>query len=398
MFQPVSAFLALRYSTANKQNSFVSFINFFSVAGIALGLMALIIVLSVMNGFEGQLKQRILGILPHVVVHAEPSAAPFESLAGVDHVMPFIETEGVLQARSGLRGVQIQGVVPEDMQGSVVAENMVAGKFTGLESGSFNVIAGQALAVQLDLRPGDTMRLLVAGASVYTPLGRMPAQRIVKVAGLYGVNSQMDDKVIFMHLDDLKRLLRKPQDAPADTRLFLNDAFNYSAVINTLDGQGFSSDNWRERQGPLFDAVKMEKNMMFMMLLLIIAVAAFNIVSALVMVVTEKQGDIAILQTQGMEAGQIRTVFLLNGLFNGVKGAILGLVLGVVVVLQLNNLLALLDIQLALSADGQGIPVDLRWHQVIMVTLFSLGLCLLASVYPAVRAMKVHPATALQNE
>ena len=135
-----------------------------------------------------------------------------------------------------------------------------------------------------------------------------------------------------------------------------------------------------------------------MMLLLIIAVAAFNIVSALVMVVTEKQGDIAILQTQGMEAGQIRTVFLLNGLFNGVKGAILGLVLGVVVVLQLNNFLALLDIQLALSADGQGIPVDLRWYQVIMVTLFSLGLCLLASVYPAVRAMKVHPATALQNE
>jgi len=170
------------------------------------------------------------------------------------------------------------------------------------------------------------------------------------------------------------RLLRKPENADTDTRLFLNDAFQYQVVLDELDALELDSDNWRERQGPLFDAVKMEKNMMFMMLLLIIAVAAFNIVSALVMVVTEKQGDIAILQTQGMEPGQIRSVFLLNGLFNGVKGAIIGLILGILVTYQLNNILALLNIQLALSADGQGIPVDLRWHQVVWVTLFSMAL------------------------
>ncbi len=397
MFQPVSAFLALRYSTANKQNSFVSFINFFSVAGIALGLMALIIVLSVMNGFEQQLKQRILGLVPHVVVHEDPQNVPVLSDA-VKQSMPFIETEGVIQARNGLRGVQIQGVVPQQMAGSIVAENMLSGSMNVLESGAFRVVIGRALAVQLDIRPGDRLRLMVAGASVYTPLGRMPSQRIVEVAGVYGVGSQMDDKIIFMALDDLMRLLRKPKDAQTDTRLFLNDAFQYQVVLDELNRLELDSDNWRERQGPLFDAVKMEKNMMFMMLLLIIAVAAFNIVSALVMVVTEKQGDIAILQTQGMEPGQIRSVFLLNGLFNGVKGAIIGLILGILVAYQLNNILALLNIQLALSADGQGIPVDLRWHQVVWVTIFSMLLCLLASVYPAIRAMKVQPANALQNE
>ena len=397
MFQPVSAFLALRYSTANKQNSFVSFINFFSVAGIALGLMALIIVLSVMNGFEQQLKQRILGLVPHVVVHEAPQNMPALSNA-VKQTMPFTETEGVIQARNGLRGVQIQGVVPKQMAESIVAQNMLSGSMNALESGAFRVIIGRALAVQLDIRPGDKMRLMVAGASVYTPLGRMPSQRIVEVAGIYGVGSQMDDKIIFMSLRDLMRLLRKPDNAATDTRLFLNDAFQYQVVLDELDALELDSDNWRERQGPLFDAVKMEKNMMFMMLLLIIAVAAFNIVSALVMVVTEKQGDIAILQTQGMEPGQIRSVFLLNGLFNGVKGAIIGLILGILVTYQLNNILALLNIQLALSADGQGIPVDLRWHQVVWVTLFSMALCLLASVYPAVRAMRVQPANALQNE
>ncbi|MBU2978960.1 lipoprotein-releasing ABC transporter permease subunit [Alteromonas sp. C1M14] len=398
MFQPVSAFLAYRYSTASKQNSFVAFINLFSVAGIALGLMALIIVLSVMNGFEGQLKQRVLGILPHVVVHEAPQNVDVTAQPNVTKVMPFLESEGVIQARTGLRGVQIQGVEPEAMANSVVDKHTLVGGFKELSAGSFRIMIGRALSVQLDIRPGDQLRLLVAGASVYTPFGRMPSQRLVEVAGLFNVGSQLDDKVIFMHVDDLKRLLRRSANSPTYTRLFLDDAFNYKGVVDSLNEQGLTTDNWRARQGPLFDAVKMEKNMMFMMLLLIIAVAAFNIVSALVMVVTEKQGDIAILQTQGMDEYKIMSVFLLNGVFNGIKGAAIGLVLGVLVVTQLNTVLDVLNIHLALAVDGQGVPVDLQWHQVLIVTLFSLGLCLLASVYPARRAMKVQPADALQNE
>ena len=398
MIQSVSAFLAFRYATADKQNSFVSFINKFSVAGIALGLMALIVVLSVMNGFEGQLKQRILGIVPQVVAHASPDSRDFAAIEGVTSVMPFVETEGVIQARAGLRGVQIQGIVPADMANSIVEQHMVSGHLTDLLPGSYRVFIGRALAVQLDIRPGDQLRLMVAGASVYTPFGRMPSQRLVEVAGIYSVGSQMDDKALFMHVDDVKRLLRMSADSEVDTRLFLLDAFNYQQVVTALAAQGIDSDNWRARQGPLFDAVKMEKNMMFMMLLLIIAVAAFNIVSALVMVVTEKQGDIAILQTQGMESKHIMTIFLLNGFFNGVKGAVIGLILGVLLATQMNAILDLLHINLALSADGSGLPVDLRWHQVVLVTALSLALCLLASLYPALRAMRVQPASALQNE
>ncbi|WP_414830615.1 lipoprotein-releasing ABC transporter permease subunit [Alteromonas sp. H39] len=399
MSLPVPAFIALRYATAGKQNSFVSFINKFSVAGIALGLAALIIVLSVMNGFESQLKQRVLGIVPQVVAYAPLTGDTIDNLPGVRAAMPFREAEGVIQSRQGLRGVQIHGVNGSVMANqSIVSNNLLTGRFSELTERSFHVIIGRALATQLDVRPGDRLRVMVAGASIYTPFGRMPSQRLVTVSGIYDLGSQMDSKVVYMSLPDLTRLMRLRADSPTTTRLFLNDAFTYQQVVDALDSLAISSDNWRSRQGPLFDAVKMEKNMMFLMLLLIIAVAAFNIVSALVMVVSEKQGDIAILQTQGMTGRRMMSVFMLNGLFNGVKGALIGLVAGVGIVINLNTLLGLFGIPLALSADGAGVPVVLQWSQVVMVTVFSLVLCVLASLYPATRAMRVNPATALQNE
>lgn len=399
MSLPVPAFIALRYATAGKQNSFVSFINKFSVAGIALGLAALIIVLSVMNGFESQLKQRVLGIVPQVVAYAPPKDNAVNSLPGVRATMAFRETEGVIQSRQGLRGVQIHGIDADVMSSqSIVSDNLLTGRFSDLTDRAFHIIIGRALASQLDVRPGDRLRVMLAGASIYTPFGRMPSQRLVTVSGIYDLGSQMDSKVVYMSMSDLTRLMRLRADNPATTRLFLEDAFAYQQVVDVLDERGITSDNWRSRQGPLFDAVKMEKNMMFLMLLLIIAVAAFNIVSALVMVVSEKQGDIAILQTQGMTGPRMMSVFMLNGLFNGVKGAFIGLVAGVGIVVNLNSLLGLLGISLALSADGTGVPVVLEWSQVVLVTAFSLVLCVLASVYPATRALRVNPATALQNE
>ncbi|WP_218309530.1 lipoprotein-releasing ABC transporter permease subunit [Alteromonas antoniana] len=399
MSLPLPAFIALRYATAGKQNSFVSFINKFSVAGIALGLAALIIVLSVMNGFESQLKQRVLGIVPQVVAYAPLSDETITTLPGVRAAMPYRETEGVIQSRQGLRGVQIHGVDANVMSAqSIVSDNLLTGRFSDLAARSFHVIIGRALATQLDVRPGDRLRVMLAGASIYTPFGRMPSQRLVTVSGIYDLGSQMDSKVVYMSLADLTRLMRLRADTPANTRLFLDDAFAYQQVVDALAPLEITVDNWRSRQGPLFDAVKMEKNMMFLMLLLIIAVAAFNIVSALVMVVSEKQGDIAILQTQGMTGRRMMSVFMLNGLFNGVKGALIGLVAGVAIVINLNTLLELLGIPIVLSADGAGVPVVIQWSQVILVTVFSLMLCVLASVYPATRAMRVNPATALQNE
>ena len=208
----------------------------------------------------------------------------------------------------------------------------------------------------------------------------------------------MDDKVIYMQLDDVNRLLRDVSGKNTATRLFLDDAFLYLDTLKPIVEADLPVRTWRERQGPLFDAVKMEKNMMFLMLLLIIAVAAFNLVSSLVMVVSEKQGDIAVLQTQGMLPSTIMTVFVLNGLFNGVKGAGIGLVAGVVITLLLNPVMSLLNVPIALSSDGQGVPIDMHWLQIVSVTLFSLLLCIVASIYPARRAMKTQPSQALQNE
>ena len=453
MFYPLSAFIAYRYAKSNKasQTSFVSFINRFSVAGIALGLMALIIVVSVMNGLEGQLKQRILGIVPHIEITKTPiattslSKTPIQNsfnndvtetpntsvntgsvsetptqkpsnlkrlaieeismtpMEGVVTTMGYREAEAVVQSRSDLRGVQVHGVQPDVMiEHTLVANHMEQGRFIDLTEGSFAAIIGRSLAIKLEARVGDRLRVMVAGASVYTPFGRMPSQRLVTVVGVFDMGSQMDDKVMYMNLADVNRLMRDPKGSEQSLRLFLKDAFNYQAVVDELtDRVGVSASNirtWRERQGPLFDAVKMEKNMMTLMLLLIIAVAAFNIVSALVMVVTEKQGDIAVLQTQGMLPSSVMWIFVLNGLFNGVKGAGIGLLLGVIITLNLNNILDAIGSPLALSADGRGLPIDMDVVQITSITLLSLLLCVLASVYPARKAMKIAPSQALQNE
>ncbi|GGW76484.1 lipoprotein-releasing ABC transporter permease subunit [Alteromonas halophila] len=399
MFQPTSAFIALRYATAGKHNSFVAFINRFSVAGIALGLAALIVIVSVMNGFESQLKQRVLGVVPHIVASTPPDQIRQQAIPGLRAAMAYREAEGVVQSRRGLRGIQLQGIETAQMrEHAMVTQTVEAGQFSHIEPGSFVVAIGRALAVQLEIRVGDRLRVLIADASVYTPFGRMPSQRLVTVGAIFDMRSQMDDKVIYLHEDDLRRLLRKPESEQPATRLFLNDAFNYQQAMAVLEDNKIEAISWRSRQGPLFDAVKMEKNMMFLMLVLIIAVAAFNIVSALVMVVSEKQGDIAILQTQGMHLSGIRWVFICNGVFNGVKGALIGLVLGLVLTTQLNPLLSVLNVPLALSADGRGVPVVLQIDQVVLVTTLSLVLCLLASLYPAMRATRIAPAVALQND
>lgn len=400
MFQSLTSFIAFRYSTAGKHNSFVSFINRFSVAGIALGLMALIVVVSVMNGLEKELKQRILGLVPHVVAQTSTTNTHYQTdNPNVIGQMPYRETEGVIQSRSGLRGVQIQGVEPEFMNThSFVADNMEFGDFAYLQPGQYGVIIGRALSLQLGVRAGDKVRMIMAGGVRFTPFGRLPSQRLVTVVGIFNVKSQLDDKVVYMAQQDVAKLLRQQPSSATDTRLFLAEPFAYQAVIEELAQAQIDSDNWRSRQGPLFDAVKMEKNMMSIMLLLIIAVAAFNIVSALVMVVTEKQSDIAILQSQGMPAHKIMWVFVLNGLFNGIKGAVIGLVLGLLIASQLNTILDAFGVHVALSAQGRGIPVELDVWQVLSVTAFSVSLCLLASIYPAYRALKVNPATVLQNE
>jgi lipoprotein-releasing system permease protein len=403
MFYPLSAFIGLRYAKASKGSHFIAFINFFSVAGIALGLMALITVLSVMNGFEGELKLRNLGITPHILVQNKPdvdiSADMFNRIEGVVTSVQQIDSEGIVQSSEGLKGVMFQGIQPDIMQrSSIIAKNMLVGQFTDLVKGEYGIVIGRALSIKLNLRIGEQARLIASENSYFGPFGRIYSQRVFRVVGIFNMGSALDDKAILMHIDDLARLLRSKTSSLAQTRLFLNDAFNYKSVVQALDKEGYSSTNWRDQQGVLFDAVKMEKNMMSLMLLLIISVAAFNIVSALVMVVTEKQGDIAILLTQGMTRNNIMGIFLFNGVYNGIKGTAIGVVAGVLFVSQINNLVKLFNLPIFLSPDGQGVPTDLQWQQVVFLIGTSLILCFLASLYPAYRAVKVNPADALKYE
>lgn len=403
MFHSVSAFIGLRYAKSSKGNHFIAFINAFSAIGIALGLMSLITVLSVMNGFEGDLKDRILGIAPHVVVdtqgESEQIISSLSQLPGVIAASDFIESEGVVQSSRSLEGVMIQGIEPQTTDAhSIIAENMMVGQINHLTPGSYGIIVGRALSTRLDLRLGEQTRILSAQGSVFGPFGQMPSQRLFTVVGIYDVGSELDSKVILMNINDSAKLMRNKVSRIAQTRLFLQDPFEYKSVVDTLSEMGLSSDDWRTRQGPLFDAVKMEKNMMALMLVLIIAVAAFNIVSALVMVVTEKKGDIAILLTQGLSRSRVMQVFLFNGLYNGIKGTLFGAAAGLLLVSQLNNLLSLFDLPIMAATGGVGLPIEMHWHQIVLLILFSLLLCFAASIYPAYRAVKVDPASALKYE
>lgn len=403
MINVLPAFIAARYAKTLGHGSFVAFINRFSVAGITLGLMALIIVMSVMNGFEQQLKMRVLGLVPHLVITPEMSSnqdvsASIAHAPEVAATMPYLSATGLLQSRSAMGGVEVQGIEPDVMaQHSIIASFIPSPGFARLQQSGFPVILGRALARRLNVDVGDSLRLVVADATVVTPLGRFPSQRLVTVAGVYDAQSQLDDRVVFMLLADVRKLLRRNASSPDALRIFLHDAFQYQRVLDQIPAPVGEVKTWRERQGPLFDAVKMEKNMMVIMLTLVVAVAAFNIVSALVMVVNEKQGDIAILMGQGMPTHHIVSIFLFNGLLNGLKGVTAGIVLGIGGALGINPLLAVLGIDLNLSPDG-GLPVEIQLPQLAIVACSAVALCVLASSYPALRAMRIMPARVLQND
>jgi lipoprotein-releasing system permease protein len=396
---PASLRIGLRYSNSKKSNRFIGFINTFSISGIALGLTALIITTSVMNGFEGQLKTRILGVLPHFVVQSEHWQAPQSLQANLLGQTPFAEMEAVLQSPEALKPVYLNGVIPESFnQYSPLKSQMVHGAVSDLQKGQYHIIVGRTLALNQNLAVGDVIRVIMAGKSIYTPFGRVPAQRKFTITGIFESGSELDGSIAFVHLADLAAVYRERIEDISQSRLFLEDPFDYQIIRTQLDAENVRYTDWRARQGALFDAVKMEKNMMSLMLMLIIAVAAFNIVSSLVMVVNEKQADIAILRTQGMTKYQVLLIFLFNGMANGIKGTVLGLIAGVIIATQLNNIIAFFNLPVAAYLPEGTLPVDMRIAQVLSIAALSLALCVLAAVYPAWQALKTEPATALRDE
>jgi lipoprotein-releasing system permease protein len=396
---PVSLFIGLRYSQSRKGNAFISFITLFSVAGIFLGVMALTIVSSVMNGFEGELKKRILGVIPHLVITApdEMGATWRQQLASrplVQQITPFLQTEALVQSPRQLTGVVLQGVttdaIPDFMQ-----QALLVGDWQQFASQRYAVILGRALAEQLEVSTGDSLRFMLPQAGSYTPMGWVPRQRLFTVAGILDTGSDVDKLIAVTNLADLTRLM-STTDVHSQWRVTLREPFAAPQLAQELaKNTQLQVQDWRQSQGKLFAAVAMEKAMMWLMLLLIVAVAAFNIVSALVMMVTDKQAEIAILKTLGMSDRQLFNVFAVQGLSNGVVGAFSGALAGVLLCWQLNPLLAMLGLQLA---QGVTLPVDIRFDQLCIILLSAVALTLLAVWYPARRAVSINPADILRDE
>jgi len=400
---PIPLYIGLRYSQSRKGHAFLSFITLFSVTGIFLGVMALTLVSSVMNGFEADLKKRILGVLPHLVVSTDrddPALADTDWPAvlqqqdpAIIQVSPFLQTEALIQSSKQLSGTLLQGVdvgqLPQFLQSS-----LQIGDWQAFGNARFQVMLGAALADKLRVQVGQKVRLLLPAGGSYTPMGWMPRQRVFTVAGIFHSGSEVDKVVAVLRLEDLQRLSPAPQQS---WRLSLAEPFDsprLTPLLETVSGVHRVVD-WRETHGKLFSAVAMEKAMMWLMLMLIVAVAAFNIVSALVMMVTEKQREVAILKTQGMTNRQLFLVFAVQGMSHGVVGALSGALVGLLLCYQLNPLLALLGLQLL---PGLDIPVAVQPLQVLLIVVAALALTATAVVYPAWRAVQIEPAEILRDE
>ncbi len=321
IFQPVSLAIGLRYAGARGDNRFASFISIFSTFGIAIGVLALIVVSSVMNGFEAQLKDRILGVVPHGVITTESGQLAnwqqyqptVMQLPHVQAAAPFITTEGMVQSPGSLAPIALQGLDPQNYPkqdllrqtlGNAALERLVAGKF--------NIILGGALAQKLGVMPGDQVRVLVSEGSRFTPMGRVPSQRLFHVVALFDVGSPVDDQIALIHLDDARRLLRYQPENITGWRVWLDNAFQTDDIVKTKLPSSLVFQDWRQERGELFRAVAMEKHIMSLMLVLIILVAAFNILSALVMVVLDKQGEVAIVRTMGMQSQTVMKIFIVS--------------------------------------------------------------------------------------
>ncbi|WP_419208563.1 lipoprotein-releasing ABC transporter permease subunit LolC [Photobacterium leiognathi subsp. mandapamensis] len=401
MFHPVSFFIGLRYLRGRSGDRFSRFVSYMSTAGITIGVMALITVMSVMNGFEDQLKGRILGVSPQAVVSSADGCVPLsenapevlKKLPHVVNVTAITRGEAIIQSASSITAGTMIGIEPNQYE--PIAKHLMVGSLSSLTPGRFKVIIGQAMAVSLGVQPGDKIRLMVTSASQFTPLGRMPSQRNFEVAGIYDTGSDVDQQLVYTNISDAGRLLRYKLDQMTGWRLYLDDPFTVPELKEKLPN-GWTWSDWRDQRGELFQAVKMEKNMMGLMLGLIIGVAAFNIISALVMVVMEKQSEVAILKTQGMTHRQVLTIFMVQGASSGVIGALLGGLLGALVAHNLNSILSVLGVDLA--SIGGTLPSVIEPLQILLVILGAISLSLLATVFPSYRAAAVRPAEALRYE
>jgi len=407
-------FIGLRYTRARRGNRFVSFIALISIVGIALGVAALIVVLSVMNGFQRELRTRILGVASHVQVSGENGVlANWRSIATsaarepeVVGVAPYVTAQGMLLREPNVRGAMVRGIDPaEEGKVATLGERMLQGRLDALVPGEFGIVLGIDLARYLQARVGDRVTL-VSPQGLVTPAGIVPRLKQFRVVGLFEVGMfEYDGGLALVHIEDAQRFYRMGEDV-SGVRLKLADLFDAPDVTARLAKrlEGFAITDWSQSHASFFRAVKIEKNVMFTILALIVAVAAFNIVSTLIMSVTDKRADIAILRTFGASPGGIMRIFVVQGALIGVVGTAAGLLAGVLLALNVDVIVPFIERVIGLQLlDPQvyyisRLPSELQGGDVIAIGVIALVLAFIATLYPSWRASRVRPAEALKYE
>ena len=413
MFRPIPAYIGLRYTRSRRRNRFVSFISLMSVIGVALGVMVLIVALSVMNGFEEEVRNRTLGFMAHVMISGPGNQLDdWQSLAkelhDAPHVLssaPTVEQEVLLSRAGRVQAVVARGVLPEaEAAVTDIAERMRSGSLNDLAPGGFHLILGTALARMLKVEPGDWLTLVLPKAN--TAGGdALPVLHRVTVSGVFDSGmKQFDEGVVLMHLADVQTLWGKG-GAVQSVRLRLDDPLQAPAIAveiaHSLHG-GYWVSDWTRRNVNFFRALQMQKRMIFLILLLIVAVAAFNIVSTLVMVVRDKEAQIAILRTLGMSSARIIGIFVVQGAATGLLGTLVGVVSGVLVSVYLSEMVSAVERWFAVDLFEKSVyflselPSRLVWTDVATTAAVAALLSLLATLYPAWRACRVPPALQLK--
>jgi len=415
MFRPLALYIGLRYTGAKRRNHFISFISLISIIGIGLGVSALITVLSVMNGFEQELRTRILGMASHASISgSRQPLAEWEDAAGLamEHpqvvgVAPYVQGEIMLTKGKKVSGALVRGILPGmEPDVSTVGEHMRSGRLEDLQPGEYRIILGAELAYSLSARLGDQITMVTPQAN-FSPAGVLPRLRRFRVSGIFDVGMyEYDRGVALVHMEDAARLFQL-DSAVTGIRLRLEDLFQAPQVARELAGRlggGLKVEDWTRQHANFFRAVQTEKRVMFVILTLIVAVAAFNIVSTLVMVVTDKRADIAILRTLGATPGVILRIFIVQGALIGLLGTALGITGGIALALNVETIVPAIEKAFNtqfMPADVyyiSDLPSKLNWPDVWQIGVVAFLLSLLATLYPAWRASRTQPAEALRYE
>ena len=404
-----------RYLRASRGNRFVSFISTISMAGVAIGVAVLIVVLSVMNGFEREVRERILSLTAHATISAlgarmtdwQDTAAKIRDNPAVLGAAPFIEDQALLIAGNKSSGAIVTGVLPEDeRQVTIIASKTTAGSFAAMQPGEYGIVLGDELAKALGVAMGGRI-VIVTSLRTTTPAGVMPRMRTFKVVGLFRAGMyEYDRNLAYVHIADAARLYRMGGDVTG-IRLKLADMFAAPRVVRELAvalGGGYYVDDWSRKHATFFRSIQLTKSALFIILLLVVAVAAFNIVSTLVMVVKDKRSDIAILRTVGAAPRSILSIFMTQGVAIGVIGTLSGVLLGVLISVNLESLIHGLEALLGLHfLDAKvyfitDLPALVEWSDVLQISLTAFGLCCLSTLYPSWRAARTQPAQSLRHE